>query len=215
MVKRLSASKIKERFVATSFKNVYQFKITLKGSKPPIWRRIQVPENYSFWDLHAAIIDVMGWSGFHLHSFTIEDGSTPYGLEIGLPEESEYLHGTKIKIKKYFKKEKDKASYTYDFGDNWEHRIVLEKILPKDPQKKYPLCLAGKMACPPEDCGSLWGYYDKLRILADPGDNEYEDILEWMGEDFDPLHFDPSEVVFQDPKMHLEMMETMIEFSGL
>lgn len=196
-----------------NFNNVYQFKIILRKSKPRIWRRIQVPENYSFWDLHAAIIDAMGWSGLHLHSFAIEDRSSLYGLEIGLPEENEYLHGTKVKIKKYFKKEKDKIMYTYDFGDNWEHLITLEKILPRDSQKKYPLCLAGKMACPPEDSGSIWGYYDKLRILADPSDSEYEDVLESMDEDFDPLHFDPSEVDFIDPEMRFQMIKAIMDLS--
>ncbi len=183
-----------------TFQNVYQFKITLKNSKPAIWRRIQVPEDYSFWDLHTAIQDAMGWQDCHLHEFNISLPLSNIRIEIGLPEGNECLHSTKVKIKKYFFKEKDKANYWYDFGDDWHHTVLLEKILPRDPEQTYPLCLAGKMACPPEDCGGIGGYYYNLEILSDPKHPEYEDTLEWMGDDFDPEEFDPEEVIFDDPK---------------
>lgn len=192
--------------MATNFNNVYQFKITLKGSKPNIWRRIQVPENYSFWDLHVAIQDAMGWFDCHLHMFNIGGTYPRYEIRIGLPEADEYLHSAKVKMKKYFQNEKDKAMYEYDFGDGWEHQLLLEKILPKDPQVDYPLCLAGKMACPPEDCGGIWGYADMLKVLADPKHSEYEDMVDWIGDDFDPLDFDPKEVLFDDPKERLKFL---------
>ncbi len=193
--------------MAAKFDNVYQFKITLKGSKPSIWRRIQVPENYSFWDLHVAIQDAMGWLDYHLHLFHIGETYSKGGIGIGLPEGSEYLHSANVKIKKYFKNENDKLLYEYDFGDSWVHQIVLEKILPKDPKIEYPLCLAGKMACPPEDCGGLDAYYVILKVLADPQDSGHEDVLHWIGDDFDPLDFDPKEVEFDDPKMRLKLMQ--------
>ena len=193
--------------MVTSFNNVYQFKITLKDSKPNIWRRIQVPENYSFWDLHVAIQDAMCWMDYHLHMFNI--GTYPnYEIRIGLPEGNEYLHSAKVQMKKYFQKEKDKAMYEYDFGDGWEHQILLEKILPKDPQIEYPICIAGKNACPPEDCGGIHGYYNMLKILADPQNSDYEDVVDWIGDDFDPLDFDPEEVVFDDPKLRLKNLNS-------
>ena len=123
------------------FDRVYQFKITLKGVKPPIWRRIQVPEPYTFWDLHVAIQDAMGWEDYHLHEFELVDPSTGMKMEIGIPDE-EILPGWKQKIVKWFSMENQVAKYTYDFGDNWEHAVKLEKILPRDDNINYPICIA-------------------------------------------------------------------------
>lgn len=186
------------------FNQVYQFKITLKETKPPIWRRIQVPETYSFWDLHVAIQDAMGWGDAHLHLFNIKDRSTGEFVEIGIPdedfeEEFETLPGWKKKIADYFSMENSKAEYVYDFGDNWEHTIKLEKILPRDEKTVYPICIDGNRACPPEDCGGPWGYEDLLQTISDPDDEEYEDTMEWLGGEFDPEEFDPEEVHFDDP----------------
>ena len=92
------------------------------------------------------------------------------------------------------------ADYTYDFGDNWEHTVELEEILPRDKDVEYPRCIAGERACPPEDCGGIWGYEDLLQIISDPEHEEYEAMLEWIGGEFDPEHFDAKEVVFDDPE---------------
>lgn len=186
------------------FERVYQFKITLRGIKPPIWRRIQVPETYTFWDLHVAIQDAMGWLDYHLHLFEIVNPSTDMIEEIGIPDEDfeldrEVLPGWKRKIADYFPMDNTKANYTYDFGDNWEHMIKLEKILPRDKNAKYPMCIAGKRASPPEDCGGIWGYGDFLEIIMNPEHEEYEEMLEWAGGEFDPEHFDAKEVHFDDP----------------
>ena len=183
------------------FDQVYQFKITLRDIKPPIWRRIQVPETYTFWDLHVAIQDAMGWSDYHLHEFEIAAPSTDLKVNIGIPDEDfgrEILPGWKQKIADYFSIENRSADYTYDFGDNWEHTIKLEKIFPRDKNIDYPICIAGKRACPPEDCGGIWGYENFLEIISDPDNEEYEDMIEWVGE-FDPEHFDVKEVSFDDP----------------
>ena len=91
------------------------------------------------------------------------------------------------------------ANYTYDFGDNWEHKIPLEKILPRDKNIEYPACIAGKRACPPEDCGGIWGYEEFLEAINNPDHEEHEEMLEWVGGEFDPEHFDVSEVSFDDP----------------
>lgn len=150
---------------------VYQFKITLSGSKPPIWRRILVPSNYSFWDLHVAIQDSMGLLDYHLHSFFLKDPITNSKIEIGIPNEEDEIFDkkvfpdNKVKISKYFSMENSSADYEYDFGDSWIHKIKIEKIIDAAAGGQYPKCIAGKMACPPEDCGGIHGYYDFLAIL--------------------------------------------------
>jgi hypothetical protein len=193
------------------FKQIYQFKITLKDIKPPVWRRIQVPETYTFWDLHVAIQDVMGWLDYHLHEFEIIHPATGMKVDIGIPDEdfaldTEVLPGWKQKIADYFSIENPKAEYTYDFGDNWRHEIKLEKILPRENSVKYPLCIDGKRACPPEDCGGTWGYENFLKITMNPRHERYEEMLEWIGGEFDPEHFDSREVHFDNPKKRLKMV---------
>ncbi|HIE31188.1 MAG TPA: hypothetical protein EYP67_02240 [Methanosarcinales archaeon] len=186
------------------FDQVYQFKITLKRIKPPIWRRIQVPETYTFRDLHFAIQDVMGWEDYHLHEFEMKDPTTGSKVCIGAPDDDDIGFGRSIlreqskKIAMYFSMENRSAEYLYDFGDGWEHRILLEKILPREEGAAYPVCIKGKRACPPEDCGGVWGYADILEALQDPDSQENEELLEWVGEDFDPEHFDAEMIHFRD-----------------
>jgi hypothetical protein len=184
---------------------IYQFKITLKDIKPPIWRRIQVPKKYNFWDLHIAIQDAMGWQDYHLHEFEIVNPLTGTKTIIGIPNKDKdfadykILPGWKQKIADYFLRENQSAKYIYDFGDNWEHEIILEKILPKENNLTYPLCIKGERACPPEDCGGSYGYEDFLEIVGDPENEQHEEILEWVGGKFDSEHFDPNEVIFDNP----------------
>jgi len=189
----------------SKFDRVYQFKITLRDIKPPIWRRIQVPENYSFWDLHVAIQDVMGWLDYHLHEFEISDPSTGMKVNIGIPVdddfdiEREVIPGWEVKIADYFCMENRVAYYEYDFGDGWEHTIKLEKILPREKNINYPVCTGGRRACPPEDVGGVGGYEDFLEIINNPEHEEYEESIEWSGGAFDPECFDVEEVSFDDP----------------
>ncbi|GFP20780.1 hypothetical protein HKBW3S06_00007 [Candidatus Hakubella thermalkaliphila] len=189
-----------------AYNQVYQFKITLKRVRPPIWRRIQVPETYTFWDLHVAIQDAMDWSDYHLHQFELVNPSTGIEMEIGIPEDEfesvfgrETLPGWKQKIAKWFSMENRLANYIYDFGDDWEHTVKLEKILPRENGVNYPICVGGKRACPPEDCGGVWGYEDLLEIIKNPNHEEHEEMMEWLGGEFDPEHFDVEEVSFDDP----------------
>jgi hypothetical protein len=184
---------------------VYQFKITLRDIRPPIWRRIQVPADYSFWDLHVAIQDAMGWEDSHLHAFFIINPKTGVEEEIGntgdnFPDEGSIELVRRLKLSQYFTSENSKALYEYDFGDDWLHDIVLEKILPIEKNVEYPVCIAGKRHCPPEDCGGPLGYMDILKILSNPDDDEYEEIIEWLGPGFDPEYFDPKETEFIDPE---------------
>ncbi len=125
-------------------------------------------------------------------------------VEIGIPDKGsgwgrEILPRWKQKIPDYFSMGNKLVDYIYDFGDNWEHIIKLEKIFPRDKNVDYPICIAGKRACPPEDCGGIWGYENFLEIINDPDNEEYEDMIEWVGGEFDPEHFDVKEVSFGDP----------------
>ncbi|KUK38942.1 MAG: Plasmid pRiA4b ORF-3 family protein [Synergistales bacterium 54_24] len=194
--------KVKKRF-----NNVYQFKITLRDIKPPIWRRIQVPETYTFWDLHVAIQDAMGWTDSHLHEFKIKDPKTGKMVNIGIPDEDrmyKILPEWKVKISKFFSEENPRANYTYDFGDDWRHLIQLEKIQPREKGVDYPRCIGGRRACPPEDCGGPWGYVELLEAIRDPEHEEHEEMLEWLGGEFDPEYFDIDEVEFTDPESRLK-----------
>jgi len=164
-------------------KQVYQFKISLLGIRPTIWRQIQVPDSYTILDLHNAIQGAMGWDNFHLYKFTM--GINDYDA---MPEGR--------RIKSVFSLENCRAYYEYDFGDCWEHEVLLEKILPSVPGVKYPICIAGKRACPPEDCGGTPGYSNLLRIIKNHRHAEYKNIMEWLGEKFYPEKFNPKDVCF-------------------
>ncbi|MGH3290867.1 MAG: plasmid pRiA4b ORF-3 family protein [Trebonia sp.] len=161
--------------------------MTLRGvSKPPVWRRILVPVTMSLGELHEVIVRAMGWDGGHLHVFS--DGMFQYGApdgELGHQDEDD------TELDEVLSGPGDKLSYTYDFGDDWEHDIRLEKVLPPDAATAVPACLAGKGACPPEDCGGAWGYASLKEAIADPADEEHQELLEWLGLD-DPSDFDPT-----------------------
>ncbi|MFH0960205.1 MAG: plasmid pRiA4b ORF-3 family protein [Pseudomonadota bacterium] len=163
---------------------VYQMKITLKGIRPPIWRRIQVKGDITLKVLHKTIQLVVGWSNSHLHEFNI------FGVSYGDPEQEVGSDEKKFRLNKLNLSEKDKFIYVYDFGDNWEHDILIEKILPIDEKTQYPICLRGKRSCPPEDCGGPWGYMDLLNVLSNPNDPEYDESMEWIGNKFDSEMFD-------------------------
>lgn len=167
---------------------IYQLKITLKHVKPPIWRRVQVPSDMKLSDLANTILHAMGWYGYHLMSFEVS------GEEYFADKESVDQMGGKLmdkaKLSACLTTPKQKALFTYDFGDNWEHDVVLEQIIDPEPGAVYPRCTAGKRNCPPEDCGGPWGYEDILNALKDPDNPEYAERLEWLGDDYDPEEFD-------------------------
>lgn len=170
--------------------SIYQLKVTLKGSRPTIWRRIQVPENISLYQLHLVLQAVMGWDNYHLYRFRIG------GLDFGEPEpEKDLLFRQQMKnakrttLNKAVTVEKAKFIYEYDFGDSWEHEILVEKIIAAEPGVHYPVCIKGERACPPEDCGGMWGYVDLLNIINDPSHEQHKERLEWLGRKFDPEAF--------------------------
>lgn len=192
-------------------KEVYQFRIELQDIAPPIWRQIQVPADYSFWDLHVAIQDAMGWLDYHLHAFHIQQSGSMKRIAIGVPDSNfnkSTLAGWETSIKTYFVEPGFTADYIYDFGDDWRHTVQLEAILDKDPAVKYPVCIAGERACPPEECGGIPGYEGMLELLSDPHHELYEDQVNWLKEHrknyfpYKPDHFALSKVKFKNPKKH-------------
>lgn len=171
----------------------YQFKVTLSHCKPPIWRRILVPGHLSLFKLHDVLQICLGWTDSHLHQFIIgknyyvnPDFVEDLGLAKILDERRHKLGALGLGIGSSF-------SYEYDFGDGWEHKIKVEKIVPPiENPPRHPLLLAGKRACPPEDVGGPYGYMEFLKANADPDHEEHEAMQEWLGGDFDPEFFDPA-----------------------
>lgn len=173
---------------------VYQFKITLLESQPPIWRRIQV-KDCTLDKLHELIQTAMGWTNSHLHRFTI--GDQRYADPMLMEEDFEEFgckDSTRTKISEILPKTGEQFSflYEYDFGDSWEHGILFEGIVLAEPKKKYPLCLEGARACPPEDCGGVWGYADLVEAIQNEDHEQHEQMLEWVGSRFDPEAFNPA-----------------------
>lgn len=169
--------------------SVYTLKITLLGIQPPVWRKIQVRGDTNLGRLHRVIQCAFGWEEAHLHEFQAA------GKRFGPKTEEELGFGKGIEneakaiLGELLPKKGKKLSYTYDFGDGWDHAIEVEEIAPPVGGRTYPSCIDGARACPPEDCGGPWGYDTKLKALKDPEHPEHAEIAEWMGE-FDPEEFD-------------------------
>jgi hypothetical protein len=171
---------------------VYQLKVVLKYVSPPVWRRIQVPGNITLNQLHGVLQVTMGWSDYHLHLFkaagrTFTAPATDESWDgLGSKDEDD----TQFHLHAVLTRAGQKLGYVYDFGDGWQHEIRVEKILPPDANLRHPICLAGKRACPPEDCGGPGGYYNLLEALRDPHHKQHEELTEWVGGGFDPEAFD-------------------------
>lgn len=189
---------------------VFQFHIAIEEIEPPVWRRIQVPSDSNFWDLHCAIQDAFGWLDCHLHEFQLGDAEPD--LRVGIPddegsvEDDEVLPGWEVSLEDNVE-EGETFLYVYDFGDSWVHQVKFEKICNAAPRKKYPVCLAGERACPPEDCGGPHGYGAFLKIILNPKHPEYRETLRWVGRQFDPESFDVKAVRFSDPAERLAVAE--------
>jgi hypothetical protein len=174
---------------------VYQLKVTLLGSSPPIWRRLLVPADVTLAQLHDVLQTAIGWEDGHMHEFSIGR------RRIGRPDpEDRFMempgveNEATVRLSGILGRVGSKAIYTYDFGDTWEHRIVLEKRLAVNPNTKYPVCTDGQLACPPEDCGGIPGFYDLVEALNDPNHERHEEMLDWFGDDFDPEAFSVDKV---------------------
>jgi hypothetical protein len=181
-----------------------QYLVVLAGSDPLVWRRIRVPATYTFWDLHVAIQDAMGWLDYHLHEFRVVDPRSGTTMLIGLPDPDGFDERSVTPDWAEFPLDYTSGSpppiqYAYDFGDDWQHALIFEGEQ-ADGRRKKPQCVAGGGACPPEDCGGPHGYTDFLAAIADPEHPEHEAMLEWVGGPFDPSTFDAAAVRFDDPK---------------
>ena len=170
--------------------DIYQLKVTLLGTKPPIWRRLLVSADLTLAQLHNVVQTAMGWDDEHMHEFRAGQ------RRFGRPEPAApFMSGPRVEsdrtvyLSAVLQRVGAKMTYTYDLGDNWEHVIVLEKQLLAEPQTTYPVCTDGQLACPPEDCGGIPGYYNLLDALADPGHPRHEELCDWIGGEFNPEAF--------------------------
>jgi hypothetical protein len=165
---------------------LYQLKISLDGIKPQIWRRVLVDPEIKLPDLHKVIQTVMGWTNSHLHQFYYNDEiySEPY-------EDNDYFYTDyrRIRLNRLIFFAKQKMKYEYDFGDGWMHTIVLEKIITDPIDIPVPFCSEGKRNCPPEDCGGPYGYMELCEIIKNPKHEEYDEMVEWLGYEYDPEEF--------------------------
>jgi hypothetical protein len=172
---------------------VYQLKVVLVGSKPAIWRRLRVPGNANLGWLHAVLQVTMGWTNSHLHHFLTAEArySDPRNNEDMSAGEEPDRDEAKATLAQAAPDEGAQFSYEYDFGDSWGHQVTVEKIMPPDAaMAALALCLEGARACPPEDCGGVWGYENLLKILKNRKHPEHRSMMEWLGRPFDSEAFD-------------------------
>jgi Plasmid pRiA4b ORF-3-like protein len=176
-------------------KEIYQMKVTLLGTDPPIWRRLLVPAELTLEQLHRVLQRAMGWEDCHMHEFRIGQ------QRFGKPDPMEQAFGGSrtasertARLFSVLGRVGAKAVYTYDFGDGWQHQIVVEKCLAPEPECAYPTCLAGERQGPPEDCGGIPGFYNLLEAISDPGHEQHEELLDWLGDEFDPEAFSATEI---------------------
>jgi hypothetical protein len=175
---------------------VHQLKITLLEVDPPVWRRLLIPSDATLGDLNLILQAAMGWTNSHLHQFTIDGmdySDTRFEVDNAEDEFS-------VTLTEVAPAERLRFNLLYDFGDAWDHEISVEKILPRESGKRYPICVAGERACPPEDCGGVWGYQYFLEAIGDPKHEEHDGMLEWVGGAFDPEAFDLAALNKRMPK---------------
>ena len=172
-----------------TLRKAWQIRVDLTGIRPPVWRRILVPDHIHLLALHELIQAAFGWQDYHLHEFEI------HGARYGDPETDEFgefdlIDERETELRELGLTEGDRFTYEYDFGDSWRHTILLEKILTVEKRARLPRCLGGQRACPPEDVGGTSGYAEFLEALTDPGHPKQRRYLEWVGGVFDPEAFD-------------------------
>lgn len=170
---------------------IYQLKVTLKYSKPLIWRRLLVPSNVTLEKLHYILQTAFEWTNSHLHQFIVGDREyygqphPDYYDDLEMRDERNYT------LKAIAPGEGSQFVYEYDFGDSWQHIVVVEKVLPSDAAQTYPVCIKGRLGAPLEDIGGLWGYYAFIEALKDPNHPDHAMYVEWYGDnEIDPDAFD-------------------------
>ena len=184
---------------------VHQFLIVLAETEPLVWRRIQVPTAYSFWDLHVAIQDAMGWLDCHLHEFRLVPPDRARVERLGIPsdefiDEDPCQPDWKVAVSANVREGMLPMLYLYDFGDDWRHVVTYEGAVPWQSGLMYPRCVSGARKCPPEDCGGVHGYVNFLAAIADPENPDHATLLGWAGGQFNADEFDAKSVTFDDPR---------------
>lgn len=167
--------------------NILQLKITLEGIKPQIWRRIEVKDDITFYELHLVIQIAMGWWNEHLFEFKVGDYTIGYTGDGMAPEGT--LDSKDVRLSRIVDTEKMTFGYLYDFGDSWYHEIEVEKIKPAEKNKTYPACTGGERNCPPENVMGPPGYMNFVTIMSDKNHPEYNQMRDWYGDDYDPEEF--------------------------
>jgi len=170
---------------------VYQLKATIVGTKPPVWRRLLVSETTTLANLHEILQAAFGWWDCHLHEFEI--GGVRYGTDDGEGWGPAPKDESRARLRTVAR-ERTVLKYVYDFGDDWDHKVVIEKVLPGEAGVNYPVCTGGRRACPPEDCGGVWGYEEFLAAISDRDHPQHASMLEWVGGEFDADAFDPTDL---------------------
>lgn len=189
-------------------RRILRLRVELLDVRPAVWRRIEIRADATFWALHVAIQNAMGWTDSHLHDFELPNADASEPVWIGMPD----LDGDDYReVRADFQERLDawihfageRLFYNYDYGDDWRHEIVVEAIEPAVARTRYPRCLAGERACPPEDVGGSSGYESFLEALLDPKHTEHEENRRWVGGSFDAERFDPRDVRFENPDRRL------------
>ncbi len=183
--------------------DVIQLNVSLDKSDPIIWRRILIPDSITFFDLHHVLQIVMGWKNSHLFEFIVNDYRIGFvdGDNEGYEDMAE---ADLITVDTLLSREGLQFKYRYDFGDGWEHSIQIEKIIDSEPGKVYPVCIEGKMNCPPENCGGISGFYNMLEILNDKDHPEFEDMHNWAGR-YNPKKFNLIRINKEMPRFRTYM----------
>ncbi|MCS7036776.1 MAG: plasmid pRiA4b ORF-3 family protein [Saprospiraceae bacterium] len=179
-------------------KKILDLEIVLKDISPKIYRRVLVPDNLTFSDLHDVIQASMGWDNAHLYQFIVGRGSIYIGpppLEYDLAYDDDgWEDGSQIEISQILCEPKVSVIYEYDMGDSWMHQVTVKKVLDPEPGKTYPWLVEGKRACPPEDCGGVLGYYDIVEAMEQPSSEAYQEYVEWLGGEYDPEYFGEEDI---------------------
>lgn len=197
--------------VQAVMKEILVLHVQLAEISPPIWRRLEIRAEGTFWHLHCAIQDAMPWDDAHLHEFQFPTGDEE--TRIGLPDADELeedrmvLASWETPLNDWLIAVPARCLYVYDFGDEWVHNVILESRRPAEVRGRYPRCTAGERRCPPEDVGGPHGYSNFLEAISDPLHSERQACLDWVGGPWNPEHFRPEEVVFSNPTIRLRQAE--------
>jgi hypothetical protein len=198
-----------------TYRRILRLRIQLLEVSPVVWRRIEISADATFWALHVALQNAMGWTDSHLHDFEIPNADGGEPVWIGMPNVDgddfrEIRADFDERLDSWIHAAGERLFYNYDYGDDWRHEVVVEAVEPAGTRTRYPRCLAGERACPPEDVGGPGGYETFLEAWRDPEHDEHESWRRWVGPKFDPERFDPTKVRFENPARRLREVYDLV-----